>query len=110
MYTVFLTLLYNDEYNDDIYNFLCELQQIELITMYDTYNEYHYYTIHTDKEIMDTIEKMLDLLLIKLPKLRYLLYSRGINDKPNTPYRRIHINKKGKKVITKNARKMISMR
>ena len=109
MYNIFLKIVYNNEYNNDICDFYTELNKIELITTYETYNEYHYYTIQSDEEIMDTIEKMLDLLLIKLPKLRYLLYSRHINDKPNTPFRRIHINKNGKKIITKNARKMISM-
>ena len=131
MYHILLTLAYKEEAITQINNFLESLQNIESIQhdgSFEILDEYQ-----TDKYIFKIlqinisnntiIEDLLDNFEIfdsdkqKTPQIKYLatILTQSQAESITTlrkpvKHRRIHINKKGNKIITKNTTKNISLR
>jgi len=91
---IILKLAFNESNYQTIFN------KLNHYTIIDTYNDNNkvYYTL----ELTDTpeLELELDSLVSNYKEFRYIF----IKDKY-----RVHINKKGTKIITKNFKKMISL-
>ena len=130
MYHILLTLAYQEKAITEINNFLESLKNIELrqndglSDIFDEYqtDKYNFKILQINISNNTIIEELLDNLTIfasdkqKIPQIRYLAtiltqsQAESITQigKP-VKHRRIHINKNGKKIITKNTTKHISL-
>ena len=103
----YIHLIINTPTNEELNNILLALNLIVQPTNINSnFRDNNYISlIIYNTSIFKKIESFLDNLLITNPKLRYLI-ELNIN---SVKKMRTHLNKKGKKVITKNPTKLISI-
>ena len=132
MYYILLTLKYNNESQSLITNFINTIQDFQLtnhdgnLNIFENYNTDQYICtcieIRISQDNYNIIEDYLDILIEssqhhkKIPVIRYLADfltedQAEMVTKIGKPLKhlRIHINKMGKKIITQNATKTISL-